>query len=74
MDTEIMKNEDQTLKFLFTYLDAQKAYVNDKHPDFKNSRLNQLDQEDQSLSSAATNEQNFVQILKGKSKTVKLKC
>ena len=38
MDTEIMKNEDRTNKFLFTFLDAQKAFVNDRHPDFRNTR------------------------------------
>ena len=39
MDSEVMRNEEATLKFMLTYLDAQKAYVNDKHPDFRMARL-----------------------------------
>jgi hypothetical protein len=38
MDTQMMRNEDQTLKFLYTYLEAQMAYINDRHPDFRSSR------------------------------------
>jgi hypothetical protein len=37
MEAEMMRNEDRTLDLLFTYLDAHKAFVNDSHPDFRNS-------------------------------------
>ena len=37
MDIQMMRNEDQTLKFLYTYLDFQSSYVIDMHPKFRNS-------------------------------------